>query len=120
MVITTSSSAIKSSMRISSAECTITERRSSPYFSLISINSSLMICIRIPSSAKIDFKNSMVFINSAYSSLILSRSSPVNRRSVISKIALDCKSERPNFSIKPVRASSGVSELRINLITSSK
>ena len=38
---------------------------------------------------KIDFKNSMVFINSANSSLILSRSSPVKRRSVISKIALD-------------------------------
>ena len=64
-------------------------RLSSPYFCLISSNSFFITSRIFASLAKIAFNSSIVFIKSASSFSIFSRSKPVNLRNFISKIAFD-------------------------------
>ena len=120
IVTTISSLAIRSSILISPASSSIDVLRSSPYLSLTSISSSLMICILLGSSAKISFKSAIVAINSAYSALTLSISRPVSFWSLISKIAFACISDSLNSFIKPFLASSPFLDARISFITASR
>ena len=78
----------------------ISVRLSSPYFSLISKSSSFIIDILFDSLSKIPLSSAMCCIISLYSLIILSVSSPVNRCSLMSKIACDCISDNPKPSIK--------------------
>ena len=120
IVMTTSESGIISSMLTSPPEYSISVLRSSPNLSLTSSSSSLMIDIRNALSFKMLFKYSIVFINSSYSALILSRSRPVSFWRRMSKIALAWISLSLNSVINPVFASSGVDEARMSLMTASR
>ena len=106
-------------MRISFAEYSIIDLLSSPYFSLITIISSLMICILLDSLSRISFKSVINFIISSYSPLNLSCSRPVNCLNRISTIAFDCISDNLKRLIKFSLASSAFLEALIILITSS-
>ena len=95
-------------------------RRSSPYFSFTSRSSSLMMPMRMPSSASTAFRWVISFMSSACSSRILSRSRPVRRCRRMSRMARACTSLSPKRSMRPSRATSGVSLPRIRAITSSR
>ena len=112
-------SGIKSSIRISFAEYSIIDLLSSPYLSLITAISSLMICILTGSLSKISFKFVINFIISSYSPLNLSCSRPVNCLNRISTIALDWISDKLKRVIKFSLASSAFFDALMILITSS-
>ena len=121
MVITTSSSSIKSSIRISSAKYWISDLRSSPNFSFTSNNSVLINSKRKCSLPNNSFKEAINFINWSNSSLIFSRSMPVKRCNLNSKIAFAWISEIPHPAvIKASLAASGFGEFLIKRITSSR
>ena len=119
MVITTCSFGIMSSIDKSPPAYSMVERRSSPYFSLTTANSSLIICIRRSFLSKISFKSSMVFIRSSYSVRNLSCSNPVSWRKRISTMALAWISLNSKRLMSFWRASSGLEEPRMIDITSS-
>ena len=106
-------------MSISFTTFSILDLLSSEYLFFISISSSFITPNSFSSLANIEFKYSINFINSLYSSSILSLSNPVSLLSLISNIAWDCFSDRPNLSIKVFLAISVVLEFLIMLITSS-
>ena len=88
MAISTFSSGIKDSSSIYSiAVISISVRRLSPYLSLISNNSSLIIFNTFSSEARIPLNSSINFNNSFNSSSILSLSKPVNLLKRISNMA---------------------------------
>ena len=118
--MTTSVSGIMSSILTSPPANSMSVRRSSPYLSFISMSSSLMISMRLALSDKILFKYSIVFMSSSYSALILSLSRPVSFCRRMSRMAFACISLSLNSDIKPLRASSGVAEPRMSLITASR
>ena len=118
-VIVTSSSWIKSSISISFTTFSIDVLLSSLYLFFISISSSLITPSNFSSLAKIEFKYSICFISSLYSSSILPLSKPVSLLNLISKIAVACLSVKLNLSIRVFLAISEVSECLIILITSS-
>ena len=93
--------------------------RSSPYFSAVTIISSLITPSNNLLSARIAFNSLILCISSAYSASNFSRSKPVRARSLISTIACACTSVKPNLSIKFNLASAVVRLPRIILITSS-
>ena len=114
-----SSSGIISSTVNSAAECSISDLLLSPYLSLISDSSSLIISILLPLSERISFKFFICLFSSSFSLLIFSLSRPVSFWSLISNIALDCISDNLYFDINPFLASSGLFDFLINSITSS-
>ncbi len=80
---------------------------SSPYFSLISRSSSLIIFILFVLLSKILFRPVMCLIISLYSERIFSVSRPVNFCSFISKIACACFWDKSKPFISPAFAISG-------------
>ena len=117
MVITTFSSGIISSILKSPPEYSILDLLSSPYLSLISISSSLIIVILLSSLSRILLRSLIVFINSSNSPLSLSCSRPVNCLKRISTIAFDWISESLNSFINLILASSAFDEDLIKAIT---
>ena len=95
------------------------ERRSSPYLAFMSFNSSLIICMRRSSFARISFKSVIVAINSSNSARNLSCSRPVNWRKRISTIARVWISDKPKRSDNLSLALSGLADDLIISITSS-
>ena len=90
---------IRSSMEISYSSKPITLLLSSPYFAEISLISVLITPRRSFSSARIAFNSAILASSSLCSFSIFSLSRPVRVRSLISTIAWDCTSVRPNRSI---------------------
>ena len=91
---------IRSSSTISCSAWTISVRRASAYFALISPISSLMICLILPTSARIPSSSLIRLWSLSSSSSIFSRSRPVSLPSVISTIACACTSDSPKRSIR--------------------
>ena len=89
MVIATSSLGIKSSIFISLAEYSILDLLISPYLSLTSFSSVLIISILLSSLSSISLRSFITFSRSSYSALSLFCSRPVNCLNLISTIALD-------------------------------
>ena len=119
MAITTFSSGIISSIEISSSSKPILVLLSSPNFSAIVVISSLITPRRIFLSPRIAFNSPISLTSSLCCSSIFSDSKPVRVFSLISTIAWDCASDKPNLSINFSLASGVLAELRIMLITSS-
>ena len=119
MVMTTSSSSMRSSTSKSSTSMSKEVLRSSPYFSLISVSSSLMMFNTSCSSAKIALYSAIIFCISAYSSSIFSRSRPVRRWRRMSRIACAWISVRAKRSMSWTLASLPSLAARISAMTSS-
>ena len=102
-----SSSAIISSILRSVAFSTISVLLSSPYFSLISRSSSLIICILFVLLSKMPFNSAIYLIISLYSARIFSVSRPVSFWSFMSKIACACFSDNLKPPTRPAFAVSG-------------
>ena len=125
--MTISSSWIKSSILNSEAANTISDRRSSPYFSRITSNSSLTIFIRNSRLSRIERKRSISCVRSEYSSSIFCCSMLVKRCNVMDKMACTWRSDNRRFStassssicVNARRASLVSFEPRIMRITSS-
>ena len=93
--------------------------RSSPYFSFISMSSSLTIFICKSLLARISLYLAIIFCSSAYSLLRSSTARFVNCPRRISTIALACSSSSEKRSFRLFLASSWFLELRIIFTTSS-
>ena len=111
---------VKSSIVTSPCSGTIWVFLSSPYFSLSSRSSDLIISRTFCLSARISSYSEIFFNNSSYSFLILSCSNPVNLLNCISKIAFAWSISSPKRLIKPTLASSVVLDFLISSMTSSK
>ena len=117
--MTISSSRIKSSILNSEAENTISDRRSSPYFSRITPNSSLTICMRDSRLSRIERKRSISCVSAEYSSSIFCCSMLVNRCNVMDRMACVWRSDNSSCAVNARRASLGSADPRIMRMTSS-
>ena len=126
MLITTSTSGMRSSASNSSASLLVIRvRRASPYFSFISSSSARTAAMisfgrADVASRSISLYRAMSLTNSLYSSSIFSRSSAVRRCNRISRIASACRSLSLNRFINPSRATGTSLDLRIRAMTSSR
>ena len=110
---------VKSSIVTSPCSGNIWVFLSSPYFSLSSKSSPLIILRIFWRLARISSYSAIFLTNSSYSALTLSCSNPVNLLNCISRIAFAWSTSRPNLLIKPTLASSVVFDFLISSITSS-
>ena len=114
-----SSSTIRSSTLNEPTAAVISLRRSFPYFSATSRSSSLRMPMRTSSEPKISRSSSMSARTSDNSSSSFSISRPVRRASLMSRIALACRSVRLNELWSSCDAVLVSLDPRMTLITSS-
>ena len=120
MVIKIFFSGIKSSSEISPKLFkSISVLRSSPYFSLITVNSSIINWINFALLDNISLNSEIALFNSSNSSFIFSIARPVKRPNLISVIAFACLSVKLKLAIIFSWASLSVFEFLIIFIISS-
>ena len=119
-VITQPSFGIRSSIRTSPSNSEISHLRSSAYEFLNSLSSLLINSSRTLSLSMILRRSFIIFINSAYSASIFSRSIPVSWYNRRSNIALACLSLREYFVLNFSLASRRFDDARIVRTKSSK